>query len=150
MAAAPPVGSRNSLAGSSTASLDGADRPLVGRVEGAQRLDLVAEALDPDRQRLRRREDVDDAAAARELAAAGDLGHRLVAEVEQVAQQRVLVEPRARVAGRRGSAGRSSGASVCWNSAWTLATRTRARPGPPRGEGGDPGGRLVATSSLRS
>ena len=68
------------------------DGPLVGRVEGAERVDLVAEELDPDRQRRRRREDVDDAAAPRELAAAGDLGGRRVAEVEQLAQQLVLAE----------------------------------------------------------
>ena len=74
-------------------TLDRADRALVGRVEGAQRIDLVAEELDPDRQRQRRREDVDDAAAPRQLAAAGDLGDRHVAEVEQLAQERVLVDP---------------------------------------------------------
>ena len=65
IAAAPPAGSRNSDAGRSTRALDRADRPLVGRVERAQRVDLVAEELDPDRQRQRRREDVDDAAPPR-------------------------------------------------------------------------------------
>ena len=76
-------------------ALDRSGRPLVGRIERAQRVDLVTEELDPDRQLHRRREDVHDAAAPRELATAGDLGHRRVAEVEQVAQELVLVEPRA-------------------------------------------------------
>ena len=93
IAATPPVGSRNSDAGRRTARSTFAGRPLVGRVERAQRVDLVAEELDPDRQVHRRREHVDDAAAPRELAAAGDLRHGRVAEIEQVAQQRVLVEP---------------------------------------------------------
>ena len=79
--------------GQQDGALDRARRALVGRVEGAQRVDLVAEELDPDRQLHRRREDVDDAAPPRELAATGDLGDRRVAEVEQVAQERVLVEP---------------------------------------------------------
>ena len=43
------------------------DGPLVGRVERAQRVDLVAEELDADRQRQRRREDVDDAATPRRI-----------------------------------------------------------------------------------
>ena len=42
---------------------------LVGDREGPDLLDLVAEELDPDRVLLRRREDVDDAAADGELAA---------------------------------------------------------------------------------
>jgi hypothetical protein len=69
------------------------DGALVRRVEGAQGVDLVAEELDPDRERGRRREDVDDAASTGELAAAGDLGDGRVAEVEQVAQQLVQAEP---------------------------------------------------------
>ncbi len=74
--------------------LDPAGRPLVGRIEGAERVDLVAEELDPDRQLHRRREHIDDAAATRELAPAGDLGDRAIAEVEEVAQERVLMESR--------------------------------------------------------
>ena len=72
-AATPPRGSRNSRRRQEDGLVDRADGPLVGRVERAQRVDLVAEELDPDRQRRRRREDVDDAAAPGELAAAGDL-----------------------------------------------------------------------------
>ena len=41
-------------------------------------------------QRLAGREDVDDAAAPRELAATGDLGQRLVPEVDQLAQHALL------------------------------------------------------------
>ena len=69
------------------------DRALVGRVERAQRVDLVPEELDPDGQRERRRKDVDNSTASRELAAPGHLEDRHVPEVEQVAQQRVLVDP---------------------------------------------------------
>ena len=47
---------------------DGLDTALVGGIEGAHGVDLVAEQLDPDGQGRRRREDVDDAAATRELA----------------------------------------------------------------------------------
>ena len=43
-------------------------RPLVGDGEAADLLDLVAPQLDPERVLLGRREDVDDAAAHRELA----------------------------------------------------------------------------------
>jgi hypothetical protein len=68
-------------------------RPLVGRVERPQRVDLVAEELDADRQIHRRREDIDDPAPSRELAAAGDLGDRRVAEMEQVPEQGILVHP---------------------------------------------------------
>ena len=102
------------------------DAALVGRVERAQRLDLVAEPLDADRQRLAGREHVDDAAAAGELAAATDLRHRLVAEVDERVQHAVLRQALARRGGRPAASGSASGASVRWNSAWTLATRTRA------------------------
>ena len=142
IAAAPPAGSRNSDAGSRTAdSTVPTVRWSVGSND-AQRIDLVAEELDPDRQRHRRREDVDDAAAPRELAAAGDLGDRHVAEVEQLAQERVLVEPGAEPElARRGRQVRRGDR--------VLEQRLDARdedPGPaapPRGERGDPGGRLV-------
>src|SRR6185369_6223372 len=39
------------------------DRALRGRIEQADRLDVVAEELEPRRTRLARREDVDDPAA---------------------------------------------------------------------------------------
>ena len=70
--------------------VDRADTALVGRVERAQRLDLVAEPLDADGQRLAGREDVDDAAASCELAAAGDLGQCLVAKLDELAQDPLL------------------------------------------------------------
>ncbi len=66
---------------------------LVGGVEGAQRVDLVAEELDPDRERQRGREDVDDAAPTGELAPTRDLGHRDVAEFQQLPEQCVLMQP---------------------------------------------------------
>ncbi len=91
--AATPVGREQELRrGEEDGALDLAGRPLVGRVERAQRIDLVAEELDADRQVHRWREDVHDAAAPGELAATGDLGHGRVAEIEQVVEQRVLVE----------------------------------------------------------
>ena len=86
-------------------AIDDADGSLVCRVEGAERVDLVAEELDPDRQRQRRREDVDDAAAAGGLAAARDFGDRDVAEVEQLMEQRVLVEARSWSAAREARPG---------------------------------------------
>ena len=140
MAVAPPAGSRNSEAGRSERALDGADRALVGRVERAERVDLVAEELDPDRQRQRRREDVDDAAPARRLATAGDLGDRDVAEVEQLAQERVLVDPArrgaaraARPAGRpgRSCAGGAPGRSPPSPVPGRSATRRAPRRGRP-------------------
>ena len=87
----------------------------------------------------RGREHIDDAAPARELAAAGHLEHRRVAEVEQLARGARDCLIRVPSLELSGAAGRSSGASVCWISAWTLATRIRAgrratprarRPGP--------------------
>ncbi len=48
---------------------DRVERALRERREGAHRLDLVAEELDPERLAAGRREDVDDAAAHGELAA---------------------------------------------------------------------------------
>ena len=129
--------------------IDRPDRPLVGRIEGAQRVDLVAEELDPDRQRQRRRKDVDDPAAPGELAATGDLGHRHVAEVEQLAQQRLLVDRDPRRSSR-GLAGRSPGAIVCCSRAWTLATRTRARPLRQAASAATRAAVSSAISSLRS
>ena len=55
------------------------ERALRERRERTHRLDLVAEEVDPERLAARRREDVDDAAAHRELAAVVDALHPLVA-----------------------------------------------------------------------
>ncbi|PYR09385.1 MAG: hypothetical protein DMF99_15570 [Acidobacteria bacterium] len=48
--------------------IDRRDRSLGRRIVGADRLDRVADEFEPDRMRFRHREDVDDAAAGRELA----------------------------------------------------------------------------------
>ncbi len=122
--------------------LERSDRPLVGRVEGPQRVDLVAEELDPDRQRGGRREDVDDPAPPGELAAAGDLGGRRVAEAEQFAEERLRPEP-----GADGKPARLGRQVVRGDR--VLEERLDARhedPGvaaAPGGQGGDAGGRLV-------
>jgi hypothetical protein len=73
---------------------DLAGRPLVGRVERAKRIDLVAEELDPDRQLHGGRKDVNDPAAPRELASPRDFEGRAVAQVEEVAKQSILCEAR--------------------------------------------------------
>ncbi len=122
---------------------DLADRALVGRVEAAERVDLVAEELDPDRQARAGREDVDDPAAPGELAPAGDLDHRLVAEAEQFEQEPVEDRGGRPASSGVAASGRSAGAMVRWSSAWTLATRTRAPPLRQARQGGDPRRRLV-------
>ena len=149
-AATPPWGARNSDAGRRIASLERPDGPLVGRVEGAQRVDLVAEELDPDGQGRGRREDVDEAAASRELAAAGDLGRRARSRTPGGRAAARSGRIRAPTASRRGSAGRSSGAIVCWTRAWTLATRTRAVPLRQAASAATRAAVSSATSSLRS
>ena len=120
----------------------GSHAPLVGRVECAQRLDLVPEPLDAQRQRLPGREHVHDAAATGHLAASAHLRHHLVAEVGQGVEHPVLRQPLARPHHHRLS-GRADGGSVRWNSAWTLATRTRGRAAGPRRERRDPRRALV-------
>ena len=69
----PPAG-RNSQAGRSSTSVSATARSLGHRVEGPDGLDLVAEQLDPNRLRESRRPQIDEPAAVRELADAGDLG----------------------------------------------------------------------------
>ena len=61
------------------------ERALRERAEGPQRLDLVAEQVDPYRAILRRREHVEEPAADRELAAILDLVDAFVAGRDQVA-----------------------------------------------------------------
>ena len=121
---------------------DGADAALVGGVEGAQGVDLVAEQLDPDRQGRRRREHVDDAAASRELAPAGDLDHGRVAALEQLGDQRVEADPHARPEGadvRRQVVGRDRRLDQRLDAGDEDLRGARS----PRGEGGDPGRGLV-------
>ena len=138
------------MAGRRLARLHLADRSLIGRIERAKRLDLVPEELDPDRQRQRWREHVDDPAASGELATAGDLEDRDVAKVEEVAKQRVLVDPTAPAQRRADHRAGPSGAIVCCRSAWTLATRTRARPPRHAASAATRAAVSSATSSLRS
>src|SRR5205823_13741674 len=64
-------------------ALDGVERALRERREGADRLDLVAEELDPQRLTSRRREHVDQAAADGELAAVVDALDAFVAGERQ-------------------------------------------------------------------
>ena len=117
---------RNSLAGRRAADSTRPAAALVGRVEGAQRLDLVAEPLDAHRPGLAGREDVQDAAAAGELAATADLGHVLVAELDERARDAIHGQAGAAAQGQRLRPGCRSGAMVCWKSACRLATRMRA------------------------
>ena len=64
-----------------------ADAALVGDLEVADLLDRVAEELHPQRMLLGRREDVDDAAAHRDLAAGADQVGPGVADLDQPGQQ---------------------------------------------------------------
>ena len=68
------------------------ERALRLGIEGADRLDLVAEELDANGARQRGREDVDDAAAMADVAGLLDLRHVLVAQAEQVLEQDARVE----------------------------------------------------------
>ena len=87
-----------------------AERALGERREPAQRLDLIAEQVDADGAVLGRREQVEQAAADRELAAVLDLVDALVAGGDEV-----------RAPSRRGRAARRS------------AGRSRAGAAPGRG-----------------
>ena len=151
-AATPSCGARNSDAGRRIASLERSDRPLVGRVERPQRVDLVAEELDPDRQRRRRREHVDDPAAPGELAAAGDLGWRARSRGRAARGAARPGRSRPPTASRRGSAGRSSGRDRVLERAPGRSRRgsgrgRSARPTGPRR--GPPSRRRRARSARR-
>ena len=143
IAAAPPAGSRNSEAGRSTAdSIAPTVRWSVGSNERS-------ESISSPKNSIRIGSGSDGGKTSTmpprraEFAAPGDLDDRHVAEVEQLAQQRVLVDPRAEPElARRGRAGRP-GSIVCWRSAWTLATRIARPAAPPGREGRDPGRGLV-------
>ena len=88
--------------------VEGAQRALRERREGAHGLDLVAEELDAERLAAGRREDVDDAAADGELPALLDLVDALVAG-ERRAARRARRCPARRRGGARPARGRASG-----------------------------------------
>ncbi len=69
-----------------------ADRPLVGRVEHPDLVDLVAEQLDPDRELRAGGEDVDKPAATGHLPPAGNLENGLVAEAKELGEQVALAD----------------------------------------------------------
>ena len=122
--------------------LDRADGALVRGVEGPEGVDLVAEELDPDRQRRRGREHVDDPAATSELAPAGDLGGRGIAELEQIAEELVLAEPgvHCELAGCRRQIVRGD---RVLDERLDAGDEDPRPPAPPRGQGRDPGRRFV-------
>ena len=109
------------------------DRALRLRVEAADRLHLVAEQLDAQRQRGGRREDVEDAAAPRRLARPLDERSERVAGLDEPERQRVEGDPPA----GRDAAG--PGAEIG-------AARRRAGGG---GDGGDDERRPRITLSQR-
>ncbi len=123
-------------------SVDLAGGPLVGRVERPQRIDLVAEELDADRQLERWREDVDDATAPRELTAPRHLHDRHVAKVEQLAQQGVLVQSRTRAQlARRGR--QVIGRDGVLEESLDAGDEDPRPAAPPGGQRRDTSGRLV-------
>jgi hypothetical protein len=76
---------------------------LAGRVEAADRVDLVAPQLDAQRRGELGREDVDDVAPHRDLARLLDERHALVADPDEAGDEAVAVERLAhRDASRRG------------------------------------------------
>ncbi len=130
--------------------LDIAETALVGRVEDAHGVDLVAEQLDPDGQRRRGREDVHEAAASREFATAGYLQHRVVAEGEQLVEQLL---PMNAGADTQASAARRAplpGRACAARAPATLATMTRARPDRQAASAATRAAVSSRTSSLRS
>jgi hypothetical protein len=116
--------------------------PLIRRVEGAQRFDLVAEELHADRQLERRRKDIDDAAAASELASSCDLDHRRVPEIEQVPQQCILAQPHPDPE-RRWSVGQIRRRDGVLEQRLDTRDEDPGSAGPPGRQGRDAGGRLI-------
>ena len=119
-------------------------RALVGGIEAAQAVDLVAEEIEPQRQLLARREQVDQRAAHRIFAMLGDGVGALVAERVQLLDQRLALDPLALgdAAGQLADAERRQqrAASPRWRSrpaaaacrAWPAARSASpaARPSP--------------------
>ena len=97
-------------------------RALVGGIEAAQAVDLVAEEIEPQRQLLARREEVDQRAAHRIFAMLGDGVGALVAERVQLRDQRLALDPLALgdAAGELADRGTASAAAA--------SRRWRSRP----------------------
>ena len=102
-----------------------AERALGEGREPAQRLDLVAEQVDPDGAVLGRREQVEQAAADRELAAVLDLVDALVAGGDEIPWPSRR-GPSARRSSATKPCGRSSGSGTFSDSATALTTTTGA------------------------
>jgi hypothetical protein len=68
-------------------------RTLVGRVEAAHALDLVAEEIEPKRRPLARREQVDQRPANGELAMLGNRIDALIAKLGQLLDERLAIDP---------------------------------------------------------
>ena len=121
------------------------DPALVGRIEGAQRLDLVAEPLDAHGQWLPGGKTSTMPPRRTNSPRPATSGTGLVAQATSSTRSALLADPPARPRGRTRLARQvGQGASVRWKSAWTLATRTRGRAGRPGRQGRHAGGRLVA------
>ena len=122
--------------------VDGVQRALRERREGADRLDLVAEELDPERLAAGGREDVDDAAADGELAALLGLLDALVAGERERLGEAVdagLVadaDRDRRRAARRRAAARSASASADAKTRPPRASTSSARARSPTRCGG--------------
>ena len=110
-------------------------RALRHRVERAERLDVVAEELDPDRGVRGSRVDVDDAAAPGERAGLVHLGDRLVAEREEPACGLLPLDP-VTDPDRAGARGQVLGRDG------VLHERAERRHDGQRPTAGDPGERL--------
>jgi hypothetical protein len=122
---------------------DGPQAALVGWIEDAHGIDLVAEKLDADRQRRRRWEDIDEAAATGELSATGHLLNGFVAELQQIVKQLVLMD-----AGAHSKAARLGGEFFGIQGVLKESLDTRhedaGTAGAPGGQRGDASRGLVA------
>ena len=112
--------------------LDGLDGALAGRIEDAQRLDLVAEELRPHRPLLGGREDVDDAAPQAPLPDLRDGVDALVARP----LERLRAAPRARCSGRAPETGSGRGTRGAARGAATAPPGSSSPPPPRRSEAG--------------
>ena len=136
-APAPSAVSSSSRHGGAHSRVDLVDGALVGDGEGADLLDLVAPELDPRRVLVGGREDVEDAAADRELAALGDQVDPGVRHVGQPPRRRRPARPSPPVRSSTGSRSPRPLSCGC-SSERTGATTTRS--GRPRSAPGGPAG----------